>query len=440
MGERKMKATVFIASALLALSNISGAEITFYKIFESDYYDAEAGDVVEVPDGGYAIISNNWSWSFVRTDSVGNVLAQHLDVFGYTMCLNNAGELVVVPHSLNDSIPVHWTDQMGFVIRSKRYFIIENDWSWPRGIIETMDGGYAICSELFQFPRGFLLRIDNQGGLQWSTLFYTTRPFCLAETPDSGFVIGGSYSDEGSLTWVDANGNEEQTLLFGDQTIRSIAQTSTGYAITRGTDGVARIDYAGNILWTYTSEMIEKYWYICLADNGDVLALGNNCNEEYSGLTRLNPDDGTLVWERNYSDCLLYQMTATTDGGFALAGHRQGNPYDDIILVKTDSEGLCPEMGIEEGVNPRDDICLQVFPNPCSGSSSVRFTLSETAVVQLSVYDLSGRLVEDLINTSAQPGDHTILWNPDHTIPDGCYLFALDTCGERTVRRAVLLR
>jgi hypothetical protein len=80
-----MKVTVFTASALLLVSGLTGADITFYKIFESDIFGAGAGDVVEVPDGGYAVISNNLSWSFVRTDSVGAVLAQHCNVFGFTI-------------------------------------------------------------------------------------------------------------------------------------------------------------------------------------------------------------------------------------------------------------------------------------------------------------------------------------------------------------------
>jgi len=257
---------------------------------------------------------------------------------------------------------------------------------------------------------------------------------------DGIFVVGGSYTGDGFLTWVDAEGVEGQTHLYQSAAVRSIAPTSTGYALAISYDGVAGVDVAGDVQWNYTSEYNLAHCDICLTDNGDVVAVGYSWIEDYSGLTRLNSENGTLVWERYYPDCRLYHLTATADGGFAMAGIRPGSPNDDIILIKTDSEGLCPEMGIEEGITPADVLNLQVCPNPCTGSASVSFTLSGPAVVQLSVYDLSGRLVEDLINTSAQTGDHTILWNPDHTIPDGCYLFALDTCGKRTVRRAVLLR
>jgi len=440
IGERKMKATAFIASALLAFSGLSGAEITFYKIYESDIGGAGAGDIVEVPDGGYAILSCNWSWTFLRTDSVGNVLAQHCNVFGYRMCLVNDGELAVLNTNLNDSLLIHWTDQMGVLNRSRSYYTTGYNWPSPSGIIETMDGGYAIGARLQEVgPQGILLRIDDQENLQWTALFDTQHPYCLTETPDTGFVIGGSYSGDGFLTWVDADGNEEQTLLFGDETINGITQTSAGYAISRGSGGVAGIDYTGNILWSYTPEIVY-FADICLTDNGDVVAVGYNWSEEYSGLTRLNPEDGSLVWERTYPDCVLYRMTATADGGFAMAGIRPGSPYDDIILIKTDSEGLCPEMGIEEGVTPAGLLNLLVYPNPCSGSASVSFTLSEPAVVQLSVYDLSGRQVMSIESGTIAAGELTTSWDPASVIPNGCYLIVLDTSWERVIRRAVLLR
>jgi len=433
-----MKTSVYITTALLVLSGLSGADITFYTVFESDISDAGSRGVIEVPDGGYAVISCNISWTFARTDSVGEVLAQHCNDVGYTMRLTDAGELVVGSFDMfPDSIRLHWTDQMGVVSRSRGYYVSDS-YSTPDRMITTSDCGYAVCGEVEYGGDGFLLRIDDQENILWVTLFDTQNLRCLVETADSGFVVGGSIDSDGSLTWVDAEGIAGQTLLYEEGYFNGIVSTSTGYAMSLGDGFVMGVDFTGKVEWCY-SPNIWFYRDICLADNGDVVAIG--CSWEGSScLTRLNPEDGSLVWERYYPDCRLYRLTATADGGFAAVGVLPGYPYDDILLIKTDSEGLCPEMGIVEGVSPGDDIGLQVFPNPCSGSNSVRFTLSETAVVQLSVYDLSGRLVEDLINTSAQAGDHTVLWNPTPTIPDGCYLLVLDACGQRAVRRAILLR
>ena len=51
---------------------------------------------------------------------------------------------------------------------------------------------------------------------------------------------------------------------------------------------------------------------------------------------------------------------------------------------------------------------LQVTPNPSSGSASVSFEVLETGLVSLSVFDISGRLVQDAGPSEYEPGCHTI--------------------------------
>jgi hypothetical protein len=427
---------VFTTSVLLALSSLAGADITFYTVIESDVTAAGAGDVVEVPDGGYAILSDNQSWTLVRTDSFGVVLAQHCNVFGYTMCITDAGELVVAGIYSDDSVLLHWMDQMGAVNRSKSYYVID-EIPIPRRIIETSDGGYAVCGypATGYGPEGFLLRLDDQENILWATLFDTQELICLVEIYDSEFVVGGHDYVDGlaSLTWVDEEGIEGQTLLYEEGSFNGIVSTSTGYAMSRLDGSVVGVDFTGNVEWCYTSSDIEHFSDICLADNGDVVAVGHYWEEYYSGLTRLNPEDGSPVWERYYPDCCLYLLTAAADGGFAIVGVCPGLPYyDDIILIKTDSEGYCPQLGIEDGVTPGDDIGLQVCPNPCTGSTNVRFLLSEPANVELSFYDISGRQVDGEPKQTLDVGVHSI---SIQDLDTGLYFVRLITDGDLYVQR-----
>jgi len=255
------------------------------------------------------------------------------------------------------------------------------------------------------------------------------------ETADSGFLVGGRDDIDylASLTWVDEEGIEGQTLLYEEGYFNGIVSTSAGYAMSRWDGSVVGIDLMGNVEWCYTSSSIEHYSDICLADNGDVVAVGHTWEEYYSGLTRLNPEDGSLVWERYYPDCCLYRLTAAEDGGFAIVGVCPGVPYyDDIILIKVDSEGYCPPLGIEEGVSPGDDIGLQVCPNPCTGSTNVRFLLSQPANVQLSFYDISGRQVEGDLNQTLDAGVHSI---GVQDLDTGLYFVMLVTDGDLYVQR-----
>lgn len=94
-------------------------------------------------------------------------------------------------------------------------------------------------------------------------------------------------------------------------------------------------------------------------------------------------------------------------------------------------------QGCEEGVS--SNASLSVSPNPFSTSLSITYSLPGPGLADLSVYDLSGRVVEDLVSETMTGGVHTETWNPALSIPDGCYLIVLDACGERAVRRCVKL-
>jgi hypothetical protein len=302
---------------------------------------------------------------------------------------------------------------MGVVNRSRSYYI-NAEWPKPKEIIETSDGGYAVCGyPLSGMLDGFLLRLDDQENTLWTTLFNTQRTECLVEIADTGFVVGGCKSADGSLTWVSAEGIEGQTLQYeGGQAVLGIVSTSAGYTLSLWGGNLVGVDAAGSVEWCYnTSSYISAYYDVCLAGNGDIVAVGINLEDDYSVLTRLNPENGSLVWERSYPDCELIHLTATADGGYAMVGVcRQVPvpPYDDIILIKVDSEGYCPSLGIEDDITHSDIIGLQVCPNPCAGSTDVRFQLSEPAGVQLSLYDISGRQVDYEPNQTLAAGIQSI--------------------------------
>jgi len=96
--------------------------------------------------------------------------------------------------------------------------------------------------------------------------------------------------------------------------------------------------------------------------------------------------------------------------------------------------------GIEGGLSLPSAVSLHpAFPNPFSVSTAIKFDLPQASTVHLDIYDISGRLVEDLVSGSLLTGEHNVIWNPDPILPDGCYLIVLDACGQRAVRRCVKL-
>ncbi len=78
-------------------------------------------------------------------------------------------------------------------------------------------------------------------------------------------------------------------------------------------------------------------------------------------------------------------------------------------------------------------------PNPFAGATEVRFRMPAAGRVDLSVYDITGRLVGVLLDETRAAGPHAVTWEP-RGLGAGVYLFRLEANGEVRVRKSVVLR
>jgi hypothetical protein len=68
----------------------------------------------------------------------------------------------------------------------------------------------------------------------------------------------------------------------------------------------------------------------------------------------------------------------------------------------------------------------QNYPNPSRGETNIRFTLPQKTRVNLSLYDISGRLVKVLVNETKEAGTHAIILNSG-MLTKGMYFYKLQT-------------
>jgi len=93
---------------------------------------------------------------------------------------------------------------------------------------------------------------------------------------------------------------------------------------------------------------------------------------------------------------------------------------------------------------------LPPSPNPFNSSTTIRFSAGGSEVTELAVYDLSGRLIADLLTGgNAYPPqskiqNHTsevrsVVWNAS-SLPSGIYIIRLQSAGSVVTRKALLVR
>jgi N-acetylmuramoyl-L-alanine amidase len=113
----------------------------------------------------------------------------------------------------------------------------------------------------------------------------------------------------------------------------------------------------------------------------------------------------------------------------------QGTIYfDDLRLVKKHN---VVNISDENSSLPNTFSLSQNFPNPFNPTTQIRFSLTETNLTTLVVYDVTGRKVQTLVNESLSPGEYEVPFDAGH-LSSGTYFYMLNS-GSRTLKKKMVL-
>lgn len=73
---------------------------------------------------------------------------------------------------------------------------------------------------------------------------------------------------------------------------------------------------------------------------------------------------------------------------------------------------------------PRAFLLSQNFPNPFNPSTTIRFVVPSRSRVKLTVYNVLGQLVEELVDVDFDAGQQAATWNAN--VPTGTYFYRLE--------------
>jgi hypothetical protein len=220
----------------------------------------EAFAAVEANDSGYVLAGYTQSYGagnidgmVIKTDKNGNML--WVKTYGgaadekiYSMVKTSGNEYLLLGSTnsfgLDSSdIFVIKIDDSGNIIWSKTYGTVHNDDAFA--IMQTPDGGYAICGSVFIPGFGgsggdmLLVKINSSGNYTWSR-YFKLPGFCHEIpgngicTADSGFALSGATADSTygvRLTKTDRNGS----LLQCNQQSLTITELNAAMQVTTPT-------------------------------------------------------------------------------------------------------------------------------------------------------------------------------------------------------------
>jgi len=184
---------------------------------------------------------------------------------------------------------------------------------------------------------------------------------------------------------------------------------------------------AGNVSEWCLDWYDENFYQTCVDNNNYLNPLNDNI-----------PEDVEVKVLRGGSH--------TYPGPFAMSSHR----FDTPPFVTTDHMGFRVAVRMQQ-LNSKKEIQLpkiinldQNYPNPFNPITTLRYYLPEDGLVNITIYDMMGRVVKTLMNGSQTAGYKSIQWNATNDegapVSAGLYLYTIQAGEFRQTKKMVLFK
>ncbi len=157
---------------------------------------------------------------------------------------------------------------------------------------------------------------------------------------------------------------------------------------------------------------------------------------DFSDLGEVEPDV-VFSFEKFWPDFIYLAENSELLGGnseMAVTGTFSGPGF---YIYSMEQSEPTSSGEINTGVLPSEIRLEANYPNPFNPSTNIRFYLPESAEIRLSVYDITGRLVTDVVNGHYSAGVHSIAFD-GAGISSGVYVYRLEA-GETVMTRRMTL-
>ena len=166
----------------------------------------------------------------------------------------------------------------------------------------------------------------------------------------------------------------------------------------------------------------------------------------FSGDVKLCSIDECVIEVMNPSEMinLFYEIKPMNDEfWWRLINEKTDDEYQldgtGVIKIVGDASVL-KLMKISSSTVPEAFSLLPVYPNPFNPITTIRFNVGTTsALSQVKIYDINGRLVETLVDEALELGQHTVQWNAT-AFSSGVYFVRMESETFSASQKILLLK
>jgi len=108
-----------------------------------------------------------------------------------------------------------------------------------------------------------------------------------------------------------------------------------------------------------------------------------------------------------------------------------GGPENDIITIVTSVKDYT--------AIPSQFLLYQNYPNPFNPTTIISYQIPKSSFVRLSIYDITGRFVETLVNEHINAGYYSVNWNASN-VSSGIYIYRIDAGDFSSVNKCLIVK
>jgi len=174
----------------------------------------------------------------------------------------------------------------------------------------------------------------------------------------------------------------------------------------------------------------------------------------------------TLEWQAVTNEKVkyytVYRKTASTE--FGIVGYSTSSEFVDLGVSLSEANTYAvtaTDFGLNEsaksepitvnavGINKMAEIPTEFalranYPNPFNPETTIEFALPKTSQVTLTIYNLNGQLVQQLVQDEYQAGYQRVIWNGKdylgRAVGSGVYIYTLKAGDFHQTRKMILMR
>ncbi len=91
-------------------------------------------------------------------------------------------------------------------------------------------------------------------------------------------------------------------------------------------------------------------------------------------------------------------------------------------------------------IAPLDFNLDQNYPNPFNPETVISYSLPQKSDVSISIYDITGRLIDNIIPGLQSAGTHEVRWQAAHHLASGAYMYRIQAGDFISTKKMILLR